>query len=123
MKTTRPAKAAVCRAPQSSSLSLKKFGAARNVRTEPGEPAGSSGSGGTLNSLSTAERSWVNISALTPFHTRRSRRREEADGPNGGSAPPPHVGGYRLWVFHAKDEITRLRSGRLSLFQGLAQRA
>src|SRR5881296_2885220 len=62
--TIRPNTPASWRAPQISSLSLKKFGAARNVRTEPGEPAGSSGSGGTLNNLMTAERMWENINEL-----------------------------------------------------------
>src|SRR5258705_12797696 len=42
------------------------------------------------------------------FHTRRSRRREEGDGPNGGTSPPPHVGGYRMWAFHARYEISGL---------------
>src|SRR6266536_2201951 len=49
------------------------------------------------------------VCALTRiFHTRRSRRREEADGRNGWTNPPPHVGGYGLWAFHSSYEISRL---------------
>src|SRR2546425_7163364 len=50
------------------------------------------------------------------FHTRRSRRREEADGPSVGTSPPPHVGGYGLWAFHARYEISRLKRTRLHRF-------
>src|SRR5216117_854584 len=42
------------------------------------------------------------------FHTRRSRRREEADGLGGGTSPPPYVGGYGLWAVHARYEICGL---------------
>ncbi len=42
------------------------------------------------------------------FHTCRSRRREEADGPGVGTSPPPNVGGYGLWAFHARCEISGL---------------
>ena len=34
------------------------------------------------------------------FHTRRSRRREEADFAERPNTPPPHVGGYNLPGFN-----------------------
>src|SRR5258705_2902898 len=45
------------------------------------------------------------------FHAVRSRRREEADGLGGGTSPPPYVGGYGLWAFHARYEICKLAAG------------
>src|SRR5258705_7290496 len=55
------------------------------------------------------------------FHTRRSRRREEADGPNGGTSPPPHVGGYGMWAFHATYEISRLRPSAVKTARGMGK--
>ena len=42
------------------------------------------------------------------FHSRGSRRREEAEGSNDYPSPPPHVGGYGLRAFSAIFKISRL---------------
>src|SRR5258705_9108115 len=57
----------------------------------------------------------VMVSVIMPpsariFHARRSRRGEEADGLGGGTSPPPHVGGYELWAFHAQYETSGPRT-------------
>ena len=45
------------------------------------------------------------------FHTRRSRRREEADLAERPNTPPPHVGGYNLSGFQSVCKISGLKQG------------
>src|ERR1041385_7158676 len=42
------------------------------------------------------------------FHTGSSRRRKEADTPGRRLNPPPYVGGYKLFRFQARYEISGL---------------
>ena len=44
------------------------------------------------------------------FHTRRSRRREEADGLGVCKGPPPYVGGYGLLVLQSGCEKKQVSS-------------
>ena len=62
----------------------------------------------------------INPARLVPKHTRRSRRREEADQCAVGEPPPPHVGGYEpsrlgAWFAQAALAVARHRWWAIAL--------